>query len=185
LNTQRKKKRFDVLAFFWAFLAAIAFFGMIYLFVLEFDFFSLYLDMGAMLLRAIIIGGSVGLIIGVVASLNVERPFDRVRISLLMLLLGLILGPISLSLSNRKLDKNPTENYEVKLLSVKPYLDSAYGIIQGQERKIKYYEIVFLKDDVTYTSYPPFLPEGADLGASIRLPIRKGYWGYAWLDLIK
>ena len=182
--SQARKKRFDWMAFFWAFIAALVFFDIIYLYVIEMDYFNLYLDLQSMLIKAAIIGAIGGFLLSYLINLKTVRPYDKTRITLMGILVGLFMGPIALSLSNRKLDKNPVENKKVEIISIEPYLDAAYGIVEGQERKVKYYKLVFQKDGVTYTSHPPFLPQGVEAGTTASLPIHKGFWGFEWLELV-
>ena len=179
----RRRNRFDWIAFVWALLAAGVLGLIVWAYVLEIEFFSLYLSVWSFFKVAIIAGIILGILVGFLMTLKVKATYDRMRIFLLMVFAGCIIVPIIFSLLNRKLSSEEVIYESVEVVEITPYLDAGFGLMEKDKNKIKYYKVVITQDGVTKTIYPASLPLNAQEGESLRLPVRKGFFGFDWAQI--
>lgn len=163
---------------FFAFLAVLVFFCLIWLYVLEFAVLfntigAKSLVLGSMLVAALLAAGALWL--------GRERftPWDRhVPEVLFVLIFSVLFAPLFGSLLNRALGKNENQSFE--FVSETPYLASNYGVLKGEKlQPTGYYltvkergkELRFRYETQSY--YPLTNP-----GETILLPVRTGLFGY-------
>lgn len=170
MNTDQRARLF-------AFLAVIAFFGLAWLYVREFDVFSNTIGAKGLVFGSMFAGAMVA---GVVLWRWRERfaPLERHLPEVLFIVFfSILFAPLFGSLLNRALGTTGNQSFE--FVSETPYLASNYGVLKGEKlQPTGYYLIVKengreLRFKYKAQSYYPLTSPGE----KILLPVRKGLFG--------
>lgn len=161
-----------------AFLAVLAFFGLIWLYVREFPVFSNTIGAGRL------VGGSI--VAGLAAATFIlyflrRRLMPWKRHLPEVFFIGLLLplfAPLFGSLLNRAVGK--TENQSFEFVAEGPYIASNYGILKGEKLRPTGYGLIVKENGrelkfkyKTQPYYPLTKP-----GETILLPVRTGLFGF-------
>ena len=161
-----------------AFIAVLAFFALIWLYVREFAVLSNTIGGKSLVLGSMVVGATMA---GGALWRWRERftPWERhLPEVLLILVFSVLFAPLFGSLFNRALGKTANQSFE--FVSETPYLASNYGVLKGEKiRPTGYYLTVKEKGRElrfkykTQSYYPLTKP-----GETILLPVRTGLFGY-------
>lgn len=149
---------------------------------MEIAYFGLYLSIWSFFKIAIIAGVLVGALFGYLMTRRIFVAYDRMRIYFLMVFAGCIVVPICMSLMNRTFSPEEIVYETVRIEEITPYLDAGFGLMEKDKNKIKYYKVVITQNGVTKTIYPASIPLNATAGESLNLPLRKGFFGFDWVQ---
>ena len=159
---------------------ALTIFLVIFLYANEFRYFDSTLHVGGLILWSLMFG----LIVGALAAFfycknRISNLTEKVKIYVFFIVVALFFMPLLASLSNRLISFQPVKSTEVELAKETANFSSRYGLLKGEEPVPNHYYLFFYKDGELYrieTKAPRYT--GKKRGEKIRLPIKKGLWGY-------
>lgn len=164
---------------------AVLFLLFILLYVLEFKYFNLALGIKPLVFGSLIVGFLIGVGLGFLFSKSAEDLTDRVQVYAFFILLCTIFMPLFGSLSNRLLSFQKAQPEQVEFVEQSPFYASRLGVIKGEKIQPTGYNNFFYRNNKLYrvkTSERLF-SENLEKGDSIDIPIKKGLWGIAWVQL--
>lgn len=166
-------------------IGVVVFFGAITGYVLEIPHLGTYLDLGSLIKTGVIGGAVVGGVYGYILQKSGSDQDNRFSIFAGVLVFGIVLGPLVLSLLNRNITSDSrTEEFE--LLSIKPVMDSRFGVIEGEEFDPNAHMIQFSNGEETYQIKVQVAPEQLkDIEESILLKVASGGLGYRYIEQIE
>ena len=112
-------------------LGVSVFFGIILGYVFQSTQLSGYFDLAALIKNGMLLGTIVGGLLGFLLYTKGKDQDARFSIYAGMLVLGVVSGPLLLSIANRWTSSPPTAD-EFELLEVQPVMHSNIGIIKGE-----------------------------------------------------
>lgn len=163
-------------------LGALTFFGLILGYVLEAKFLSGYLNLAHFLKTSLLLGAILGGLMAYPLSRKGKDQDSRFSIFAGLLVLGVIIGPLSLSWINRATSSPPLA-LQFELISIMPTMKTNIGVIKGQPFQIDAHKIVVERDLQRFE-----LEIGPDLDAYlmddkfIMLNIFNGGLGYRFIS---
>ncbi len=161
------------------------------LFAFEVKHFSNTFQVNAMVQRALLLGGGVGL--GISYWLTRNKP-DMDLLPKFQLWVAVFIGcvlimPLLASLTNRYLSFSGSELTPVELVKVEGIYSSRFGMPEGETPKADVYYVFMIKEgqlERIKSKTNPF--PNSNEGDFVDLPIRSGFWGYDYVlekDVIK
>lgn len=163
-------------------IAVLSFFVIIFAYVMESSYFNGYLDFGAVLRWGGLIGGALGLGIGIYLWRILDDDDSKFSLFTASLILGIVLGPLVTSISNRLLSTaNDLIEYEV--IEIYPVMKSAFGVIKDEKFIPDGHELTIRNADGKFN-----IEIGPDLSKyqidddSIFLKVNRGFWGFKYIS---
>lgn len=135
--------------------------------------------------RAFFIGLVLGLVSGwFVAKNKATDSIERFQFLSIFVLLGSLVLPLLAMFSNHALAEKKIENLPVVFLKEDGRFVSRTGIVQGQPMEMDYYITYFLKDQAVeqIRSKMPLFAQ-IEENTPVELPIKKGFWGFTFVDI--
>lgn len=155
-----------------------------YLYVREFRYFSNTFEVGRLILYSMIPGAVVGGLLGWRIQKEQRDPVDRIRTFLLVFLPIVLFAPLLGSLSNRLPGTPPVENRSFEFWENDARISSRFGLTKGEKPKPDAYFLYFVRaGKIERIKSKTPLYETARRGDTITLPIRRGLWGYEWVEV--
>lgn len=164
---------------FWkALLGTLFFFLFIWTYVKEFDHFNLMPRSKGLVIPALLIGGSVGLIVGLYWQRRYQDTVVRLQIVMACFFALLIVAPLLASLSNRLLSRQPLRYEEVEFVQERAFFASRFGAIKGDSQMpTGFYLFFYYKGRLVRVSLEKSYFDTAEDGDLILIPVKKGFWG--------
>jgi len=163
-------------------IGVLMFFGIIVGYSIQVDHFSGHLDLAGLIKAGIITGLIIGILSGQFLYKKGKDQDAKFSIYAGMLVLGIVTGPLILSLANRAFSGSP-ETTKFQLIKIDPVIQSSVGILVGHEPEPNANIVTMKKEGVTYeVKLGPELDGYLIDDESIILNIRKGGLGYNYID---
>jgi hypothetical protein len=166
------------------FAATLAFFGVIGLYIHEFQWFQNYLHPTGMVVGSLLFGALVGLGSGFYFQRRGEELVDRIQIWTVCLVLGVLPMPLLASLANRIFaEQTPTQTQAQFWQSSKHIIKGGVGrpifILQDPNKQDVVGYFIFLIVDGEMVRVESKTPrfEGVQQGDMVTVPVRKGLLG--------
>ncbi len=166
------------------FALAAAFFLFIVVYVLEIAPINRYLQLKTFWLVAL----GVGIVLAVLLIVSNRRRLppaglDRTRIIVGVVAGCIVLTPLLLSLTNRLFSSRQPDTISVEFVSETGRYGSR-GLIEGQQYEPTFYELFFYWEHRLYrVAYQASHYDGTTSGSLLQLPVRRGLWGFDWVNL--
>ena len=157
--------------------------ALIVLYVFEFRYFSLYLNPKALVITALALGLSGGILWGYLWRNKADSSTESVQIYIFCILLSLVFAPLLLSLTNRGLDFRTPETKNVQIVLVQPQYSGRYGVLEGEKMIPNQLIVNYLHKNETFsfkTKNMSFV--GLKRGTPIELTFRQGLFGFTYLQ---
>ena len=111
--------------------------------------------------------------------------FEKFMLIVGLLVVNAIMMPLVGSLSNRLLSSNKTESKTFELVSFKAKSEQPFGLIDSTMIQTDGFRAIIKVESEEESLYlSPDLKFDHDKN-SITIPIRKGFWGYRYVDKIR
>jgi hypothetical protein len=164
---------------FWkAAFGTLLFFLFIWTYVKEFDHFNLMFRSKRLVIPALLIGGSSGLILGLYLQRAYRDTVVRLQIVMACLFALLIVAPLLASVSNRLLSRQPLRYEEVEFVQERAFFSSRFGAIKGESQMpTGFYLFFYYEGRLMRISLEKSYFETAEDGDLISIPVKKGFWG--------
>lgn len=162
-----------------AFLILFLMLFLIFLYVIEFPYFSNTFQIESLIVRSLLFFLPIGIGLGYLFSKKAKDATDKLQVYVFFIIFSLILAPLFGSLSNRLFSFSDPKKMEFELEQQSTYMASRFGKLEDQENDGYY--IMFYKDqklERIKTKNLIFLE--AEKGDRISIPIKKGFWGYEY-----
>lgn len=166
------------------FLLVILFFSLMTLYANEIQFWGHYLERKQFLLFSAL----AGLIVGLLVSWRFSRTLNpdwliRIRSSLAITFGTVVLFPLLVSLTNRALPQSGPRTTEVEFVREEGRFTSRFGSAVAPKKPSTYF--LFFNHDSQFfrVQYQRSHFPDQQEGDTIALPLRKGLWGFEWVDL--
>lgn len=166
----------------WIALGVLAFFGLIFLLVLEFEHINAYLRRAAFFRTAAFAGGALAVGAAALAQWRVGGGTEqRVSTALGAGLVVLLLTPWLLSLTNR-LFTGLAQPTTVEFVEEQGRYGSRFGQAKDEFSGANHFLLFFYHDEHLYKTIDdqPRFPQ-AEPGEMITIPLREGRWGFDWV----
>jgi hypothetical protein len=164
---------------FWkAAFGTLLFFLFIWTYVKEFDHFNLMFRSKRLVIPALLIGGSSGLILGLYLQRAYRDTVVRLQIVMACLFALLVVAPLLASVSNRLLSRQPLRYEEVEFVQERAFFSSRFGAIKGESQMpTGFYLFFYYEGRLMRISLEKSYFETAEDGDLISIPVKKGFWG--------
>ncbi|MEL6923689.1 MAG: hypothetical protein AAFO94_06540, partial [Bacteroidota bacterium] len=162
-----------------ALIFAFTLFSIIFLYANEFHYFSNTISVKRMVLISVLIGLVIGAYMIYRFVPQFKDPFEKAIIVLVVLFFTAGTMPLLASLSNRLFSFRQIHQEEVSFFQEDAYGESRFGILEGENPPVDGFYLFFIKDNklervkTNETQY-----RGLPKGSKIKIPIKKGLWGY-------
>ena len=158
--------------------------GLIVLTVFEFPHFSNTLHVKSLVIISLLIGALIGAFLGWRFSRSVFDLLDKVKIILIMTVFCMIFMPTLASLSNRLFTNKPIIEQPAQLVKLEEYRSDRFGHYLGQDPEpTGYFTTVVLGNELFRIRSKKNIFAGAQRGDTLLVPIRKGLWGYSFIEI--
>lgn len=127
----------------------IIFFGIIFGYTSQAEHISTHLDLASLMKTGVIAGAILGLIDGYLFQKSGKDQDSRFSIFAGVLVIGIVLGPLILTLLNRYIDSSSSVK-EFELIAIKPVMESRFGVTEGTTFDPDAHMIRFRDGDDTY-----------------------------------
>lgn len=158
------------------------FFITLFLYVIKFNIFSQTINGGKLSLYAALIAIVVGFLLAHILSKDADG-YERWRVYAIVIFLCILSFPLYAHLVNKVLAASTTQSTEVEIIKNDSYIHSQMSIPLSKINSGGYYLHFDFEGKQTYlrTDEPVF--PNKDAGSMISLPLKKGGFGFAILDL--
>lgn len=169
------------------FLAVLGIFGVIALYVQEFQWFQNYLNPKNMVLASLLFGLALGLALGFRFQKNGSELVDKMQIWTVCVVVSILPMPLLASFANRLFAEQKPHEAKVEFWEEKQHLigrsPTIYGFIEGNNKTEMGYFIFLIIDGelVRVKSQTPRFPNISQ-GDSVVVPIRKGLLGVDFVE---
>jgi len=170
-----KTHRYKILA--W--LAVLALFGIVYTYVLEFEYFSNTFQSDTLIYKSVLAAVILGSIMAWRFAKGVKDIAGKMQVWTSFLVLPILTAPLAGSLANRLLSPYPIEIKQLGFFQEKAFASSAMGFIEGEKTEPEGYFVFVVyngKLERLKSKIPRFI--GLEPGGSVSIPIQKGLFGY-------
>jgi len=166
-------------------IGAFCFFGVIFGYAFQANHLSTHLELGSLMKTGAIAGAILGLIDGYLFQKMGKDQDSRFSIFTGVLVIGIILGPLILSLLNRYIGSE-TAIEEFELISIKPVVESRFGVVEGSEFESDGHMIQFSDgDDIYEIKVTVDVDELKKDEDSILFQVAQGGLGYRYIEQIE
>ncbi len=156
---------------------AVGFFIFIFLYAWEFSWYANTFDRNKLIIVGIVIGMVAGLVAGYLLRHKSQEIIGKFQICVGMTVLGAILMPLILSMSNRILSFGELQQESVEFVKNEAFNENRFGHIP-QEKPDGFYTFVLRNGAyIRLTTKTPIYEE-AQKGDKVILPVKKGLWGF-------
>ncbi len=160
------------------------FFGLIYGYAHESTYFTNTLGSNYLFFR----GLAVGVIVGLAGFFYFENKatdaLERFQIGAFSVLLGMLIFPYIAIWSNHFFAEKRPLSITVVFQRNEPIRTGRFGISKGKLPEIDGFYTYFLKDsDGDRIRSKQQLFRGIELGTEVELPIKKGFWGFDFVNI--
>ncbi len=157
----------------------LALLGLVVLYVFEFKYFNLTLNLRGLIFKGLVAGLILGLVLGRLYYKQGRDLTERIQLYVFFVVLSMVFMPLFVSLSNRLLSFKPPSSLSVEYVGTEAYFSDRFGVTKGQQIKPTGYNLFFYHDNQLKKirlDYPLF--QDSLRGAMITLPVRAGLWGH-------
>lgn len=165
----------------------LLFFAVASLYTWEFSYFNRYLSFTRIMIVGLLVGGLLGGLGAWYWSRRFSDWYDRLRLSLGVVLAGILLGPLLLSLANRLLDPRPAFMERVEFVRGEGRFHSRFGLPNADELvDPNSYHLYFYRQSSLERVIFSRPPEKLDFqrGDTLTLEIKPGLLGMPWVRSI-
>ena len=163
----------------YALLGVFGVIGIAVLYGFEYSWFDRTIGMPGLVRLALGIGGLSGLIVGWYQQRHAKSRTEKAQMFVIFLVLGLILGPLLASLSNRLFTPWPAQQQQVEFVDEEGFYSDRAPPIVGEKIEADWFHLTFyyegklrrIKNKKSYF-------RNAERGDSIPLLIKPGLWGF-------
>ncbi len=160
------------------------FFGVIYGYACETVYFTNTLNVFYLLSRAAVGGVLLGLIVFSFYKKNVDEGIERFQLGAFFALIGIVVLPYVAIFTNHFFAKSDPLSIKVIFQRDEAIRTGRFGISKGKLPEVDGVYTYFLKNldlDRVRSKQPLF--RGIESGTEVELPIKKGFWGYQFVDI--
>jgi hypothetical protein len=146
-------------------------------------YFTNTFDIARLLIGALCIGGALGFVLGKFLKVYGEDISERVAIHAICVAGGMIIFPLIGLYTNHALSYNTPLSTKVTFVREEPLITARFGITKNTKDNIDAFYTHFMKDgkiDRVRTKHS--LSEQVSEDKILYLPIRKGFWGYPFVE---
>jgi hypothetical protein len=165
---------------YWTALAiTLGLLGLVVLYVLEFPYFDRTLNVRSLIGWSVAIGVLLGAWLGYRFRHQAGDLTEGIQLYVFFIVMSALFMPLFGSLSNRMLTWRKAVPVPVEFIDQEARYASRFGLIKEVEVKLNQYFIFFYKDQELYrikSDVPLF--SGKVQGDTVRLPMKRGLWGY-------
>jgi hypothetical protein len=160
------------------------FFGVIYGYAQESAYFSNTFNSKYLFFRALGVGVLVGLAFFYFFKNAATDALERFQIGAILVVLGMFVLPFLAMWSNHFFsDKGPL-SIKVIFQRDEPIRTGRFGISKGKLPEIDAFYTYFIRNgEIDRVRSKQQLFRGIELGTEVELPIRKGLWGFDFVDI--
>ncbi|PHN08397.1 hypothetical protein [Flavilitoribacter nigricans] len=169
-------------------LAVLGFFCIIMLYAAEIPYFNRYFSFVKFLGFSLVFGLLVGGLAAWKLGAKIADPYDRMRLSVGLVVAGLLFGPLVFSLLNRHLDPWGTQLENVEFVEIEERYSSRYGLPDTDEipEPNASHLYFYRNSELTRIVFNKKLDLGdVDRGDLIGLNVRKGLFGMEWVKSVR
>ncbi len=158
--------------------------GLIVLYVLEFPFFSNTFGVKSLVLGSMLVGAMIGYLVAVQFQKKEYDLTERIQLFVFSMVLCAVFAPLFGSLSNRLLGSQIVQMHPFEFVEEVPYAQDRFGFMFDEEVKPDGYAVFFLrKGNPERVKTLESLFSEKERGEQIELPIKRGLWGFEYVDL--
>ncbi len=154
-------------------------------YIKEIHYFYVTFDVHLLFNRAFVIGALLGSLVGwVLAKRHANEPNERFQWFSISFLLGSSALPLLAVFSNHALTTQKVENLPVVFLKEEGCATSRMSEINNEHTSINYYVTFFLKDQTVeqIRSKIKLFPN-IEQNTPVDLPIKRGFWGFDFVEI--
>ena len=165
------------------FFSVIALFGVIVLYVLEFQWFQNSFEVQRLVTGAVTVGLFVGVLFGLVFQKKGNALVEKMQIGTACLIVPVLLIPLLASLTNGLFATQAVPT-EVQFWEEKAYTLNRYGMLKGDKVDTVGYFIFVIKDGemMRLENETPVFPT-AKQGDTVKISTRKGLWDIEFVEM--
>ncbi len=165
------------------FFSVLALFGIIILYVLEFQWFQNSFGVQRLVIGALVAGLIVGAMLGLVYQKRGDDLVEKMQIWTACIIVPVLLMPLLASLTNR-LFAEQAKPTEVQFWDEKAYTLNRYGVLKGDKIDTVGYFIFVIKDGemMRLENETPVFPT-AKKGDTVEISIQRGLWGIEFVEM--
>ena len=167
-----------------AILGALLLFFVITLYALEFSHFSQTFNIKSLIFTALAIGFLIGCVLANTYRKKMVEQVDKMAVIFGSIILSMLIMPLVMSLSNRLLSFNKAVDKKYEFIKEEAFGSSRFGMVEGMNEDVDGYHIFFVRDGI-YERIKSDKPLFDDVkkGTSINLPVKRGLFGWEFVDL--
>lgn len=147
------------------------------LYTLEVNPLNRTLHAGRMMAISLVIGLVIGTLLGYHFQKAATEVVGRIRTYAVCIILSTLVLPLLVSLSNRLLSFQSTERVEVEFIEESPRYSSRFGAYEAAQAN-SYLTFFYKAEQLHRIQTPQSIFPNAQRGDQVKLPIKKGLWGF-------
>jgi hypothetical protein len=164
-------------------IAVALFFGIIYGYAHETMYFTNTFASRTLFFRGLVLGALVGLGVFLYYKNNAADMLERFQLAAFFMLLGMLVFPFLAIWTNHLFAKDTPLSTRVFYQREEPIRTGRFGIFKGKLPGVDGFYTYFLKNsDIDRVRSKQQLFRGVALGMEVELPIKKGFWGFDFVE---